>query len=233
MGLDCTELIMEVEERFQVRLSDADCSGVRTVADLAALVIRRLPPPSGVCPAARAFYELRRRFVTAGERPRERIRPSTALAELFPAQDRSCWNQVRGRDARLPQLVVTKTAGRMLLRVLGFLVLTWATFTLCVSHMLPENGGAAVLIIGFVAIGFIYARLRRRYSTEFPPGLETVGDLAKSMALVEMPRSLGGERLMVQLRILEEVRQITAEQMSLPLGKVRPESRFVEDLKIS
>ncbi len=43
MGLDGVELVMAVEDRFGVKLPDSECSHVRTVADLAALVIAKLP----------------------------------------------------------------------------------------------------------------------------------------------------------------------------------------------
>jgi len=56
MGLDVVELMMEVEDRFKVTLRDSECSRVRTVGDLAALVVASLPrTPSSACPTARRF----------------------------------------------------------------------------------------------------------------------------------------------------------------------------------
>ena len=47
MGLDLVELVMEVEEHFDVPLPDSELTQVRTVADLANLVASKLPS-SGV-----------------------------------------------------------------------------------------------------------------------------------------------------------------------------------------
>ncbi len=43
MGLDSVEFVMEVEQRFRLSLPDSDCENVRTVADMAELVIARVP----------------------------------------------------------------------------------------------------------------------------------------------------------------------------------------------
>ena len=59
MGLDGVELVMEVEDHFKVILPDAECAQVRTVADLGALVISRLPRSGRTCPTARRFFDLR------------------------------------------------------------------------------------------------------------------------------------------------------------------------------
>ena len=45
-----------------------------------------------------------------------------------------------------------------------------------------------------------------------------------------MPDAGGGQRLLWQQQVLEEVRLLTAEFLGLSLDKVKPESRFVEDL---
>jgi acyl carrier protein len=46
MGFDTVELVMEVEDEFDVLLSDAECGNVRNVGDLAVLVTSKLGPSS-------------------------------------------------------------------------------------------------------------------------------------------------------------------------------------------
>lgn len=43
MGLDAVEIVMEIEDHFNVELPDFELHQLRTVADLAALVTRRVP----------------------------------------------------------------------------------------------------------------------------------------------------------------------------------------------
>jgi acyl carrier protein len=45
MGLDTVELILRVEETFDVSLPDEDCGSIRTVGDLYRLVLLRLDLP--------------------------------------------------------------------------------------------------------------------------------------------------------------------------------------------
>lgn len=41
-SLDVVEIIMALEERFSVEISDTDAEGIHTVGDVAALVVRKL-----------------------------------------------------------------------------------------------------------------------------------------------------------------------------------------------
>lgn len=88
MGLDGVELVMAVEDRFGVKLRDSECSRVRTVADLAALVIAHLSRPSASsCPSAKAFYDLRLLLGSEGDVPRGKVRPGARLDGLFTAPE--------------------------------------------------------------------------------------------------------------------------------------------------
>jgi acyl carrier protein len=44
MGLDGVEIVMTVEDRFCIKLPDAECEKCVTVSDLVEAVIRQLPP---------------------------------------------------------------------------------------------------------------------------------------------------------------------------------------------
>ena len=41
-SLDVVEIIMALEERFSVEISDTDAEGIHTVGDVAALLVRKL-----------------------------------------------------------------------------------------------------------------------------------------------------------------------------------------------
>lgn len=42
MGLDSIEIVMELEERFRIKIPDEDAEQVKTVGELAELVLRRV-----------------------------------------------------------------------------------------------------------------------------------------------------------------------------------------------
>src|SRR5262245_39463590 len=61
MGLDVIELIMDIEDRFSVSISDADAQRVSTVGDLYVFLLARTRwGADGPCPTGRACYRLRR-----------------------------------------------------------------------------------------------------------------------------------------------------------------------------
>jgi hypothetical protein len=64
-----------------------------------------------------------------------------------------------------------------------------------------------------------------------PDDLVTVGDLARTSVAMEAEPGTGAY-LIRQARILQEVREMVASQLGLPIEEVRPESRFVEDLGV-
>jgi acyl carrier protein len=231
MGLDAVELVMEVEDRFSVDFSDAECQRLRTVADLAALVISKLPKSRGRCPTARAFFDFRKLLTEHAGVERRRIRPRARLDELIQPR-RTLWGKLRRQDRRLPRLVATDRQDRVFLWMGAVLVFAWlmasAIFWGVHGAGLVVPASAAALVGGIFAFVSVTGLFRRH----FPAGIETVGDLARVLAPVEMPQHGPGERLIVQQRVLEEVRRITALQLGLPLEKVRPESDFVRDLEI-
>lgn len=233
MGLDGVELVMEVEDRFNVTLTDAMVSRVHTVADLAALVIARLPK-SDVCPTARSFFELRAALTDHAGVERRHVRPRTPLAELLPAKRRrSIWRGVRRRLPRLPGLEMSggwRRALRWIGSVLAVgwfvgLAMLWSRYGLAVAVPI----GLVSLMVGSFVFAFCFSPLFERH---VPAGIDTVGDLARAIAPIELPAGGSGAELVMRLRVLDEVRAITAEQLGIPIDRVLPTSDFIKDLRI-
>lgn len=231
MGLDAVELVMEVEDRFNVKLADSECARVRTVADLAALVISRLPRPSGICPTARTFFELRSQMVNAAGVERRLARPKTRLETLFPSGLRRPWRMLRKANPRLPRLVASSAVDTAIMwaTAIGVFVsvavigVTWARY----------GAGAGVVAFLLVAVAMlVLLRTSSEIGWRLPPGVETVGDVVRLIAPIAVAHGSSGERLLAQQHVLAEVRRITSLQLGLPLEKVQPESDFVKDLGV-
>lgn len=231
MGLDAVELVMEVEDRFNVKLADSECSRVRTVADLAALVISRLPRPSGICPTARTFFELRSQMVNGAGVERRLVRPKARLETLFPSGLRRPWRMLRMANPRLPRLVASSAVDTAIMwaTAIGVFVsvavvgVTWARFG-------AVAGVVAFLLVAVAMVTFL--RTSKEVGWRLPPGVETVGDVVRLIAPIAVAHGSPGERLLAQQRVLAEVRRITSLQLGLPLEKVQPESDFVKDLGV-
>ncbi len=237
MGLDGVELIMEIEGRFGVRLKDHESQHVRTVADLAALIISKRPRTSGTCPTAHAFYEFRRLAVAHGGVPRSVVRPSTTVQEMFGNRFRASWNALRRHDRRLPRLVLSGGTDVGMLWVAG---LACFAFLMGIAVIAGTSGGLAaawsflLLLASLMGVGAGLDALLRRH---LPDEIETVGDVVHAIADgAVIPGSPNGEspgeRLIAHQRVLEEVRRITAAQLGLPIERVTPDADFVKDLHL-
>lgn len=230
MGLDVVELVMEVEDHFNVRLPDSECARIRTVADLAALVIRRLPRDDGTCPTSRSFFAIRTLMVTHAGLQRKDVRPKTRLNDLFPQGSRRVWNSLRTIDQRLPRLTVHRRVDGILLVIAALSVLACPIAAGLLLAWQGASGAAPTSLIVFAAGLWMFHSLYVQFVRHFPEGLETVGDVARLITPIPMPNNSSGERLIAQQRVLEEVRVLTAQQLGLPLESVQPTSEFVKDL---
>lgn len=226
MGLDSVELVMNVEERFDIKLPDSVVSPIQTVAELAAVVKSRLPTATDSCPSARGFCQVRRLMTTHVRIPRERIRPEARLHELFPGDRRRKWNYLHRHSRCLPQLVPTMQDRIRLellcvaLIILGAIAVALAAYAFGWRGL--PFGSLIALFVGMMTAVWVESLL----ATQFPSGLVTIGDLSHMLAPIEIARDDSDARKIVEQRVVDEVRRLTAEQFNLPLNKVRPESRF-------
>jgi hypothetical protein len=97
MGLDVVELVLAVEDGFQIHIEDEEAGRVSTVGDLHDLVTSKLAGGgSKRCFTSAAFYRTRRGIVDALGVNRREIRPSTNLEKLFPEDTRRTrWHEMQ------------------------------------------------------------------------------------------------------------------------------------------
>lgn len=230
MGLDAIDIVFRIENRFGLKLEQSALLRVRTVADLAAMVLAALPREAGFCPTARAFYELRRLLVQHGGIERNQVRPRARLVELFPPRTCRRWRELHERDPRLPRLVASNRASGAQTWLIGMAVLG-GVIGFCVAWV--EFGGVAAMTfaMGMIMATVVAHRLvARMFNVQFPEGIETVADVARAIAPPAVGAAAPGARLIAQQRVLSEVRQIVADSLGLSSEEVRAESELVRDL---
>src|SRR5215469_1253685 len=97
MGLDAVELVLKVEEAFQITILDEEAEKATTPGRLVDLVwnkVRTSAEPT--CLSSRAFYLLRRRAMEEFKLPRTSFKPTTALGDVIPRNSRrESWERLK------------------------------------------------------------------------------------------------------------------------------------------
>jgi acyl carrier protein len=107
MGLDIVELLLNVEETFDLHIPNEDAQRLDTPRKLIDyLEARLLPQESGPCLSQRAFYRLRRGIEQVQNIPARSVTPSTTLESLFPVPERrQAWKALQEKlELPLPKL---------------------------------------------------------------------------------------------------------------------------------
>lgn len=236
MGLDTVELVMEVEEEFDVTVPDDGAETIRTVGDLYYWLVDRLGTPgvAGPCPSAAAFYRLRRVLIRQRAIPRDAIRPEARTADLLPEHDRrAAWDGLEYELGwRLPPL---RLAGWINGTVAGLLLgLPPATFALCALGRLPMQAFLTIFWLEFLVglllflVGF---RLSRPQAVHLPPGCDTLGGLiGTSLAL---NRGVVGKQAAgtdARGDLWERLRRVVSEVAGIPPEQVTEDLDLIRDL---
>ena len=109
MGLDAVELVMAVEEKFGISITDEEATKTSTIGDLKRLVRAKLDVADGSgCLTQRAFHLIRKNATAELGVLRASLRPDTTFETIVPQSNRrESWQhfQVALGVAQLPELV--------------------------------------------------------------------------------------------------------------------------------
>jgi hypothetical protein len=120
MGLDIVELILAVEDAFQIHIADEEASTASTVGDLYNLVVAKVQvQDSKRCLTSAAFYRTRRSIVDTLAIDRCKIKPSTPLEVILPRDGRrETWRGIQtAMKLKLPDLQHTTSTELSLLAI--------------------------------------------------------------------------------------------------------------------
>lgn len=97
MGLDLVELVIRIEETFDIQIPDRVATGLTTprkVTDFILSQVDESPVPLS-CLSQNAFYLLRREFTQQLSLPRRRFVPNAQLKEILPEECRDeVWKKI-------------------------------------------------------------------------------------------------------------------------------------------
>lgn len=227
MGLEGLELIMELEERFDIELPERDLEGTYTVADLYRLVVSKLEHKEAwPCLTTILFLRMRKALMQLEGVERQRITPDTDTADLLPLQHRrATWNALgTALDLKLPALERPLWMHRALLVstpapiVLGILAIFVKAFVV-----------GAALLVGGIACGVIASKATKRFAVHLPAGCETLGGLVKAILARNYGKLAAEAKRSNRDEVWEIVWTTVVEELMVPADRVQP-STLLADL---
>lgn len=230
MGLDTVELVMEVEEAFNISIPDVRASQILTVGDLYDYIIEKLPSAnstSDVCLTAATFYQLRRHLREIDSK-HSLIRPKTKLNHAIPVKvRRSHWKALSTlMDLRFPGLRrpswLTFLACLLGMIVVFALILCFAKFNIIVGIIIAfVIGGSTLVLLMYLTQPFA------RYPT---PTTLTIGDLVTNLVAMNYSKLALRYSVRNPVEVWNNLQLIICEQLGVDRSVVVPRARFVQDL---
>ncbi len=235
MGLDMVELIMEVEETFDITIPDDDASHIlSSVGDLYHYILLKLPATEeGKCASAVAFYGFRRAAMAILGVERRHVRPRAATESIIPKRHRrTLWKRFSEELGwRLPELhrpgwVKAAIGGLIALQFVASLI-AWGSWTGFAKEVFPVV--IVSLLFGWIPVLALALYITRPFATRFAVECSTLrGTVAKitRMNLGVIARSAFFDHR----QVWEVLRTLVAEQLGVRPEEVTESARFLEDL---
>lgn len=223
MGLEAVEIVIAVEERFGIEISNAEAMACTTPGQLVDVVMRKLPQGAeGSCASRRGFHLLRSALVEVAGVPRTTIRPDSALAlPRDPREHAAFWSRLHETvgarswpDLVRPRWMVLAIWAATLLAVFAAAVPLWGT-----------EMATPAMLAGATVAGWLLVRITRRYRRRIPRAFATV------RALVPFAETAPSVRWTRQ-EASREVREIVVGILGLKEDRYDEGADFVEELGI-
>ena len=230
MGLDTVELVMEIEEAFDVSIPDDRASRMLTVGDVYEFILEKTGDASltsNTCLTAATFYDLRRQLRLFAW-TNDEIRPRTAIAHVIPhVGRRSRWNKLSHKmQLRFPRLERTSS-----LTLLNCILVATAVFSTFLMFAKPNlTFGIVVAGIAGIASTAILLLLTRPFAIYPGSACSTIRDLVTKIVAMNYSKLSSKYSTRNPTDIWNTLQLIVCEQLGVEKSVVAPGARFVQDL---
>ncbi len=230
MGLDTVELVMEIEEAFDISIPDDRASTMLTVGDVYEFILEKTADSSlksSTCLTAAAFYDLRRHVRSLGL-SHSSIRPKTQLDRVIPLIGRrSYWQALSSQmDLRFPRL--GRPSWLALLNCVLVAIVVYASF-LGFAQQSVVAGIFAAVVFG-VSSSAILMFLTIPFAIYPASTCSTIRDLVTNVVAINYNTLATRYSTRNPTDVWNALQLIVAEQLGVDRSAVVPHARFVQDL---
>lgn len=233
MGLDGVELIIKVEDNFQVELADEELIKVVTVGDLYKLVLSKMNIDKiDTCLTSHTFYKLRKTMIDKFGIDRKSIKPMTKLDDIFPDKEarKEKWKEygkllnLEIPDLEKPEFVtfimvlclVTSIATGLILGLVGIVPVYFAW----------------LIVLSFIPVIYIINKMTDSMVYCFDKKYDTMGNLTKIVVQKNFIQLSEGIKKWNEKDVWDSLIFIIVDVFDIPPEKIIKESSIVKDLGI-
>jgi acyl carrier protein len=232
MGLDTVELVMEVEEAFDVRIPDNLASQIVTVGDLYDFIISargETPNPRNTCLSAATFFMIRQGFVRELDAIRERIRPDASVDAALPSTDRRrLWKRLSSSlDLKLPGFCRPKWLVNVSTTLAGLAVVL---ISVLVYREWGWKNATLVAFLSLLPLGVTGCLLTAPFATQPSPNWQTFRGLTHVVLAHNYAKISGMFESWHPTDVWDALQIIIVEQLGVPPEAVTRDASFVKDL---
>ncbi|MCC7339101.1 MAG: hypothetical protein IT422_28740 [Pirellulaceae bacterium] len=230
MGLDTVELVMDIEEAFDISIPDDRASQMLTVGDVYEFILEKTNDStlsSKTCLTAATFYELRTILLSAGIKNTD-IRPRTRIDRVFPLLGRrSNWKTLSSKmGLRFPRL--ERPSWLTLVNCMVVAALVFGTF-LTFAKPKVSDGIAMASVAGTIGSFTLYL-LTIPFAVLPGSTCLTIRDLVTRLVAINFNTLSRRYSVLNPTDIWNALQLIVSEQLGVAKSAVVPTARFVQDL---
>lgn len=221
MGLDSVEIVISVEERFGIAISDEEATACVTPGHLVELVRAKVKDGSeGNCVSRQAFHRIRSALIDSGTLTREEIRPETEIPiPRAPADQKVFWENLQAKTGAKTWPFLERPKW---LRI-SILVLTIAGGVASMGLVSPIH--LALTPLPPLLMLWILLRATESFQRCIPRRFATVRSL---VPFAETAPSIHW----THAEIAASVQEIICEQIGLREEDYREDLHFIHDLRL-
>ena len=213
------EIILEIEDEFQIAIADKDMESLYTPNDLAGYIFVHFhTAKKEKCSSQVAFYRLRKLFIDNFNYTREELTVKTNLQTLLGKDIRSKWKKL---NTLLDDKIYDKT---LYLKKEENIIFNSISLVILLGIYLFSQAfwGSLFSVLILMAISHFY--LTQYFGTELA---KRYTELSSLIHYVDENRL---ELYDSKKRILERVLAISADVLNIPVSEISPNALYVDDL---
>lgn len=226
MGLDYTEMIIKIEDKFNLdEIDDRELYEVDTPRKLIDVIVSKMDSQSTeTCVTLKRFNTLRKALIDEFGVERKLIRLDSQFIELIPnLSPREIWKRLETRlnfPSGLPSLLFPKII-KIFHRIVRYSLLVYVVYLSISKSLLMLLPILGILVL--VLVESAYYHLQKRWGTYIDPKYQ---DVSSTLSIIEVPKGYNWSRN----DIANEIRDMIIEDFMVPPEKYSEDANFFKDI---